>query len=255
MNMGAMTPMTEAALASHVGEWIYDADGSIVGSLERLRGAREAVVHVSTFFMGGNKLVVMPIEKLGVVDGKAVVHDATLASLEALPEVPRPLKPVWLSGRRKAHGREVSVKRPHLVQASSEDSIQSRGSLDTISWLSELEMEERSMRLRSLLLTGSCLLFIQSVGEAADQVSFLNKTTSSIGELHWQSPTRKSGDQINYQGVRCLNEQINLPNVQPGDYDVKVHVKFGPTCIIHKIAVKSSEPFSISDSDLKECTK
>jgi hypothetical protein len=33
-----MTPMTEAALASHVGDWIYDADGSIVGSLERLRG-------------------------------------------------------------------------------------------------------------------------------------------------------------------------------------------------------------------------
>ena len=32
MNMGAMTPMTEAALASHVGDWIYDADGSIVGS-------------------------------------------------------------------------------------------------------------------------------------------------------------------------------------------------------------------------------
>ena len=72
MNMGAMTPMTEAALASHVGDWIYDADGSIVGSLERLRGTREAVVHVSTFFMGGNKLVVMPIEKLGVVDGRSL---------------------------------------------------------------------------------------------------------------------------------------------------------------------------------------
>lgn len=90
MNMGAMTPMTEAALASHVGEWIYDPDGSIIGSLERLRGTREAVVHVSTFFMGGNKLVVVPIEKLGVVDGMVVVHDATLASLKALPEVPKP---------------------------------------------------------------------------------------------------------------------------------------------------------------------
>ena len=90
MNMGAMTPMTEAALASRVGDWIYDADGSIVGSLERLRGTREAVVHVSTFFMGGNKLVVIPIEKLGVVDGRIVVHDATLASLEALPALPKP---------------------------------------------------------------------------------------------------------------------------------------------------------------------
>jgi hypothetical protein len=90
MNMSAMTPMTEAVLASHVGDWIYDADGSIVGSLEQLRGAREAVVHVSTFFMGGNKLVVIPIEKLGVVDGKVVVHDATLASLEALPASPKP---------------------------------------------------------------------------------------------------------------------------------------------------------------------
>jgi hypothetical protein len=86
MNMGSMRPITEAALPSHVGEWIYDADGSIVGSLERLQGSREAVVHVSTFFMGGNKLVVIPIEKLGVVGGKVVVHDATLASLKALPE-------------------------------------------------------------------------------------------------------------------------------------------------------------------------
>jgi len=33
-----------------------------------LRGSREAVVHVSTFFMGGNKLVVVPIEKLGILN-------------------------------------------------------------------------------------------------------------------------------------------------------------------------------------------
>jgi len=86
MSMSSMKPMTEAALASHVGEWIYGADGSTVGSLVRLRGSREAVVHVSVFFTDGNKFVVIPIEKLGIVDGKVVVHDATIASLEALPE-------------------------------------------------------------------------------------------------------------------------------------------------------------------------
>ena len=31
------------------------------------------------------------------------------------------------------------------------------------------------MRLSTFLLTGSCLLFVQSVGEAADQVSFLEQ--------------------------------------------------------------------------------
>ena len=112
------------------------------------------------------------------------------------------------------------------------------------------------MRLSTFLLTGSCLLFVQSVGEAADQVSFLNKTTSSIGELHLAKPNSEIwGPNQLAKGEVPANEQINLPNVQPGDYDVKVHVKFGPTCIIHKIAVKSGEPFSISDSDLKECTK
>src|SRR6185312_10512474 len=110
-------------------------------------------------------------------------------------------------------------------------------------------MEEHSMRLRTFLLTGFCVLFVQSVGEAADQVSFLNKTTSTIGELHLAKPNSEIwGPNQLASGEVPSNERISLPDVQPGDYDLKVHVKFGPTCIIHKVAVKSGESFSVGDS-------
>lgn len=86
MDMAHMTSMTDSELAKHVGEWLYDQDGTILGSFERLRGKDAALVHVSTFFMPGNKFVVIPERDLGVSDGWVVLRSGTLASLEQLPE-------------------------------------------------------------------------------------------------------------------------------------------------------------------------
>jgi hypothetical protein len=85
-DMARMAPMTDAELSKHVGEWLYDGDGMIVGSFERLRGKDEAVVHVSRFFSPGNRFVVVPDRDLGVAGGRVVLRHGTLASLEMLPE-------------------------------------------------------------------------------------------------------------------------------------------------------------------------
>jgi len=85
MDMGAMTPMTASMLPSHVGEWIYDPDGEVVGSLERLRGNDEALLHVSTYFMPDSRFVIVPVRYLGVVHGKVVLHGVTFRQLEMLP--------------------------------------------------------------------------------------------------------------------------------------------------------------------------
>jgi len=84
LDMGAMAPMTVAGLPSHVGEWLYDPDGEVVGSLERLRGDGEALVRVSTYLMPGNRFVVVPVRDLGVVQGRVVLHGVAFSDLETI---------------------------------------------------------------------------------------------------------------------------------------------------------------------------
>jgi hypothetical protein len=84
LDVGAMAPMTASALPSHVGEWIYDPDGEVVGSLERLRGDSEALVHVSVYLMPGNKFVVVPVRDLGLVGGRVVLHGVAFNDLETI---------------------------------------------------------------------------------------------------------------------------------------------------------------------------
>jgi hypothetical protein len=80
MVMADMQAMTSDQLASHVGDWIYAADGSIIGSLEKLSGD-QASVHVSTFFKPDDQPVTLPVQDLGVIHDKLVVHGTSFAQV------------------------------------------------------------------------------------------------------------------------------------------------------------------------------
>lgn len=85
MDMSKMSAMTSDQLPHFVGQYVFATDGTIAGILNNLRGPNEAVIAVSAF-VGAAKRVVVPIAKLGVVDGKVVIHDATFDSLIKLPD-------------------------------------------------------------------------------------------------------------------------------------------------------------------------
>lgn len=111
------------------------------------------------------------------------------------------------------------------------------------------------MRCKTVLLTSFCLLLVQSAGQAADQVSLDNKSSLAINEVHLGKPNSEIWGPNQLSGEAPANGRATLTGVQPGTYDVKVHMKTGATCIIHRVDMKPSEPFSVSDSNLKECSE
>ena len=109
---------------------------------------------------------------------------------------------------------------------------------------------------KTFLLGAICLLLVHRTVEAADDISFVNKTSSPINELHVGKPNSEIwGPNQLPSGEVPANGRTTLPGLRPGDYDVKIHMRTGGNCIIHKVAMKPGEPFQVSDSDLKECTK
>ena len=80
LDMADMQPMSGHQLSSHVGGWVYAADGSVVGSLQSINGD-QASLHVSAFFKPGDQPLTVPTQDLGVIHGKLVVHDTSFAQL------------------------------------------------------------------------------------------------------------------------------------------------------------------------------
>jgi hypothetical protein len=76
MDMSHMQMMSGGKLATHVGDFVYGPDGSIVGTLDAVHG-RTAVLHVSAFFAPGSERVHIPAADVVAVDGKLVIHGAT----------------------------------------------------------------------------------------------------------------------------------------------------------------------------------
>jgi hypothetical protein len=108
-----------------------------------------------------------------------------------------------------------------------------------------------------------CLLsFVGSTGAlSADRMKFWNLTGTTIAELYlapagtteWgQNQCKNDPD-----GTVALDERLELKGLTAGRYDVKVTDVNGRTCIVKDVMLQAKKPyaFSLSEADLKDCTK
>jgi len=90
-------------------------------------------------------------------------------------------------------------------------------------------------------------------------IRFWNLTAETIAELYL-APTGTS----NFGPNQCLNdkdktvetdEMLIVKDIKPGKYDLKIKDVSGRSCLIKSVTVKAHETFSLSEKDLKDCTK
>ena len=106
----------------------------------------------------------------------------------------------------------------------------------------------------ALLLAGGGELVAQGKG-----IRLWNLTTSTISGFQL-SPVGKN----DWGANQTLNdkdkevdhdERLRITGVEPGRYDAKVSHRGSRQCFVRDIEIKADAVFSISDKDLKDCTK
>jgi hypothetical protein len=106
----------------------------------------------------------------------------------------------------------------------------------------------------ALLLAGGGELVAQGKG-----IRLWNLTTSTISGFQL-SPVGKN----DWGANQTLNdkdkevdhdERLRITGVEPGRYDAKVSYRASRQCFVRDIEIKADAVFSISDKDLKDCTK
>ena len=90
-------------------------------------------------------------------------------------------------------------------------------------------------------------------------IRFWNLTTSTISSFQL-SPAGKD----NWGPNQTLNdkdkevdhdERLRITGVEPGRYDAKLTYPDTKQCVVRDIEIKADAVFSITDKDLKDCTK
>jgi hypothetical protein len=117
------------------------------------------------------------------------------------------------------------------------------------------------MTTRTLTIVSLLLLAASTGARSADRMQFWNLTGTTIAKLY----LAPSGT-TNWGSNQCANdadgavdqdERLKLTGVTAGHYDVKLTDKSGRTCIVKDVALEAGKPyaFSLSESDLKDCSK
>ena len=106
----------------------------------------------------------------------------------------------------------------------------------------------------ALLLAGGGELVAQGKG-----IRLWNLTTSTISGFQL-SPVGKndwgSNQTLNDKDKEVdHDERLRITGVEPGRYDAKVSYRGSRQCFVRDIEIKADAVFSISDKDLKDCTK
>lgn len=106
----------------------------------------------------------------------------------------------------------------------------------------------------ALLLAGGGGLVAQGKG-----IRLWNLTTSTISGFQL-SPVGKndwgSNQTLNDKDKEVdHDERLRITGVEPGRYDAKVSYRGSRQCFVRDIEIKADAVFSISDKDLKDCTK
>lgn len=117
--------------------------------------------------------------------------------------------------------------------------------------------------MRRRVLAMLCIFaFVGATGAlSADRMKFWNLTGTTIAQLYlapvgttqW-GPNQCANDP---DGTVTSDERLDLKGLSAGHYDVKVTDANGRTCIVKDVAVLAGKPyaFSISEADLKDCSK
>src|SRR5262245_10753722 len=106
----------------------------------------------------------------------------------------------------------------------------------------------------ALLLSGTGATFAQGKG-----IRFWNLTSTTVSGLQL-SPAGKNewgpNQTLNDKDKTVEhNERLPITGVEPGRYDAKLTYPNARQCIARNIEIKANGVFSISDKDLKDCTK
>jgi hypothetical protein len=108
----------------------------------------------------------------------------------------------------------------------------------------------------------SFLLFlVSSAAWSADRMRFWNLTGTTIAKLYLaQSGTTKWGPNQcanDKDGTVESDERLTLTGVTAGQYTVKLTDTSGRTCVVNDVMLKAGTAyaFSLSDADLKDCSK
>ncbi len=106
----------------------------------------------------------------------------------------------------------------------------------------------------ALLLAGNGELVAQGKG-----IRLWNLTTSTISGFQL-SPAGKNdwgpNQTLNDKDKEVdHDERLRISGVEPGRYDAKVSYRGARQCVVRDIDIRADAVFSISDKDLKDCTK
>ena len=116
--------------------------------------------------------------------------------------------------------------------------------------------------LTSLTSLASIALLLAGGGELVAQgkgIRLWNLTTSTISGFQL-SPVGKNDWGANQtlsdkDKEVDHDERLRITGVEPGRYDAKVSYRGSRQCFVRDIEIKADAVFSISDKDLKDCTK
>ena len=105
-----------------------------------------------------------------------------------------------------------------------------------------------------LLLAGTSALFAQGKG-----IRFWNLTSATISGFQL-SPAGKNewgpNQTLNDKDKEVdHDERLRIKGVEPGRYDAKLTYPDTKQCVVRDIEIKADAVFSITDKDLKDCTK
>ena len=106
----------------------------------------------------------------------------------------------------------------------------------------------------ALLLVGTGALFAQGKG-----IRFWNLTSATISGFQL-SPAGKNdwgpNQTLNDKDKEVdHDERLRITGVEPGRYDAKLTYPDTKQCVVRDIEIKADAVFSITDKDLKDCTK
>jgi hypothetical protein len=100
---------------------------------------------------------------------------------------------------------------------------------------------------------------IDAAAAATKPIRFWNLTTKTVTSFELaKAGTSSFGPDLcksDKDGSVDYDERLNLPDVAPGTYDVKLGYATGRTCIVKKVIIQTGKVFSIDDKDLTACTK
>jgi hypothetical protein len=118
------------------------------------------------------------------------------------------------------------------------------------------------MTFRAVIAVFCTLSFtVSTAANSADRMRFWNLTSATISKLYLApaGTTKWSANQCanDPDGTVEMDERLELKGLAAGRYDVKVTDVNGRTCTVKDVTLQAGKgyAFSLSEAELKDCTK